>query len=157
MASYGHEMEFTSTCPKCEEISDFGIDLRTILESISVPDYSTPVVNGDVSIHFKPLTYKEQNDNSLVQFQDQYLVGIYISVNAYGLPSFPNISFTIHHSTDPPYIIALASSTIPVAFITKSSVTVIGTYISASLHFLPPNRSSTPSRNFHLRKPRTIR
>lgn len=74
MASYGHEMEFTSTCPKCEEISDFGIDLRTILESVKVPDYSTPVTNGDISIHFKPLSYREQNDNNIAQFQDQKML-----------------------------------------------------------------------------------
>ena len=74
MASYGHEMDFTSTCPACEEISDFGIDLRTILESIQVPDYATPVINGDVTIYFKPLSYKEQNDNNLAQFQDQKML-----------------------------------------------------------------------------------
>jgi len=74
MASYGHEMDFTSTCPKCEEISDFGIDLRNILESIKVPDYASEVAHGDVSIHFKPLSYKEQNDNNLAQFQDQKML-----------------------------------------------------------------------------------
>ena len=74
IASYGHEMEFTSKCPKCEESNDFGIDLREIMESMTTPDFSTPVTIGDVIIHFKPLSYKEQNDNNTAQFQDQKML-----------------------------------------------------------------------------------
>tara|TARA_B100001093_G_C26753571_1_gene982302 strand:- start:638 stop:1483 length:846 start_codon:yes stop_codon:yes gene_type:complete len=74
IASYGHEMEFTSKCPKCEESNDFTIDLREIMERMTTPDFSTPVTIGDVIIHFKPLSYKEQNDNNTAQFQDQKML-----------------------------------------------------------------------------------
>ncbi len=67
-------MEFTSKCPKCEESNDFGIDLREIMERMTTPDFSTPVTIGDVIIHFKPLSYKEQNDNNTAQFQDQKML-----------------------------------------------------------------------------------
>jgi hypothetical protein len=74
IASYGHEMEFTSKCPKCEEENNFAIDLRDIMERIKSPDFSQPVVAGDVEIHFRPLTYKEQNENNAAQFQDQKML-----------------------------------------------------------------------------------
>ncbi len=74
IASFGHEMDFTSKCPKCEETNDFGIDLREILEQVKMPDFSEPVSNGDVTIYFKPLTYKDQNDNNTQQFQDQKMI-----------------------------------------------------------------------------------
>ena len=38
IASYGHEMELATRCPKCETESDFGIDLRMVLDSIREPD-----------------------------------------------------------------------------------------------------------------------
>lgn len=74
IASYGHEMEFNSKCPKCSEINEFGIDLRSIMDRIKTPDFSKPVVNGDIEIHFKPLTYTEQNRNNMLQFQDQKML-----------------------------------------------------------------------------------
>lgn len=74
IASYGHEMDFTSKCPKCNETNDFGIDLRQVLEQIKVADFSTPVVIGDVTIYFQPLTYQAQNDSNTSQFQDQKML-----------------------------------------------------------------------------------
>ena len=71
LATYGHEMEFTSRCPECEEQNDLALDLREIMERIRKADFTKPVVFGDVEIHFKPLTFKEQNDNNTAQFEDQ--------------------------------------------------------------------------------------
>lgn len=71
LATYGHEMEFTSKCPECEEQNDLVLDLREIMEKVKTADFSQPVSFGDVEIHFKPLTFKEQNDNNTAQFQDQ--------------------------------------------------------------------------------------
>ena len=39
-----------------------------------LPDYSDPVRMGDMEIHFKPLTYKEQNENNTAQFEDQKMM-----------------------------------------------------------------------------------
>ena len=74
IASYGHEMEFISKCPKCEEENNFAIDLRDIMERIKSPDFSKPATLGDVEIHFRPLTYKEQNENNAAQFSDQRML-----------------------------------------------------------------------------------
>ena len=74
IASYGHDMEFLSKCPKCEEENEFGLDLRQVMDGIRFADYSEPVRLGDMEIHFKPLTYKEQNENNTAQFEDQKMM-----------------------------------------------------------------------------------
>ena len=76
IASYGHNMEMSTTCPHCENEADYGLDLRTILEQIKTPDYSKPVVAGDLQIFFKPMTYKNLNDNNQKQFEEQKLLQV---------------------------------------------------------------------------------
>ena len=46
IASYGHDMEFLSKCPKCEEENEFGLDLRQVMDGIRFADYSEPVRMG---------------------------------------------------------------------------------------------------------------
>jgi hypothetical protein len=76
IASYGHNMEMSTTCPHCENEADYGLDLRTILEQIKTPDYSKPIVAGDLQIFFKPMTYKHLNDNNQKQFEEQKLLQV---------------------------------------------------------------------------------
>ena len=71
IASYGHEMEMSSSCPKCKENHDFSLDLRTVLDSIKPSDYSAPTTIADMSIYFRPLSYKQLNENAIRQFQEQ--------------------------------------------------------------------------------------
>jgi len=74
IASYGHEMEINSNCPKCENENSFTVDLRMILDGIKYPDYNSTVTLGDIEVHFKPLSYKEMNANSMEQFNDQKIM-----------------------------------------------------------------------------------
>jgi len=74
IASYGHNMEFSTTCPACNEINDREMDLRQVLDRIRTPDYSTPIAHGDMQIFFKPMTYKNLNDNNQLQFEEQKIL-----------------------------------------------------------------------------------
>jgi hypothetical protein len=74
IASYGHDMEFGSTCPACSDTTERSIDLRTMLDALRAPDYSAHVTHGDLEIYFRPLTYKNLNDNSQLQFEQQKLL-----------------------------------------------------------------------------------
>lgn len=74
IATYGHELDFESKCPSCEETNNYGIDLRVLLDNIKVPDYTGTVKSGDLEIFFKPMTYQMQNANQLAQFEDQKLL-----------------------------------------------------------------------------------
>lgn len=74
IATYGHSIDIDSVCPSCNEENTFGVDLRQIMEQITVANYATPVVIGDISVYFKPLSYKQQNLNTLKQFEDQKIL-----------------------------------------------------------------------------------
>jgi hypothetical protein len=74
IASYGHAMDFESSCPHCEHENSFGLDLRTVLDDMGKADYSSPMQSGDVVIFFRPLTYQQVNANSIDQFADQKLL-----------------------------------------------------------------------------------
>ena len=76
IASYGHEMEFTSTCPACNATSERTIDLRTMLDALRAPDYAAHVSHGDLEIYFRPLSYKNLNDNSALQYEQQKLLQV---------------------------------------------------------------------------------
>jgi hypothetical protein len=71
IASYGHEMDIGSACPACGEEHDFGLDLRGIIDGLKSSDYTTPLTQGDLTFHFRPLNYREMVNNSLQQFEQQ--------------------------------------------------------------------------------------
>jgi hypothetical protein len=76
IASYGHDMEFATTCPACQDTTERSIDLRTMLDALRAPDYAAHVSHGDLSIYFRPLNYKNLNDNSALQYEQQKLLQV---------------------------------------------------------------------------------
>ena len=73
IASFGHIMDLETKCPKCGNVSDYEIDLREVLESIQPSDYSEIIPVGDLKVKFKPMTYRDLNDNNKLQFEEQKL------------------------------------------------------------------------------------
>jgi len=76
IASYGHDMEFATTCPACQDTTERTIDLRSMLDALRAPDYAAHVSHGDLSIYFRPLNYKNLNDNSALQYEQQKLLQV---------------------------------------------------------------------------------
>jgi len=76
IASYGHDMEFATTCPACQDTGERSIDLRTMLDALRAPDYSAHIAHGDLEIYFRPLSYKNLNDNSALQYEQQKLLQV---------------------------------------------------------------------------------
>jgi hypothetical protein len=76
IASYGHEMEINTSCPKCEEEASYGVDLRTILDQMAAVDYEESVLVGDLTVFFKPMSYKQINDSNVIQFEEQKLINV---------------------------------------------------------------------------------
>jgi RNase P subunit RPR2 len=74
LASYGHEMNITSACPKCGHTHDVTIDLREVLDAIQMPDYNKGLTVGDLNFFFTPLSYRQLNDISRVQYEDSKLM-----------------------------------------------------------------------------------
>ena len=74
IASYGHEMEFNSTCPNCNHEAERVADLRAVLDQIKRPDYSQSITHGDIEIFLRPMSYRNLNDNNRVQFEQQKIL-----------------------------------------------------------------------------------
>ena len=74
IASFGHEMEINSDCPECRTSDEYSIDLRVVLDGLQMPDYSTPIKEGDLEITLRPMSYKDQNDVNLQQFEQQRIL-----------------------------------------------------------------------------------
>jgi len=74
IASFGHEMEINSDCPECGASDEYSIDLRVVLDGLQMPDYSTPIKEGDLEITLRPMSYKDQNDVNLQQFEQQRIL-----------------------------------------------------------------------------------
>jgi hypothetical protein len=70
-ASGGENLELDSTCPSCQDMSTYQVNLIGILSSLEPGQYDTLLEIGDLKIKFKPLTYKEINDGATAQFEVQ--------------------------------------------------------------------------------------
>lgn len=71
IASFGHELALTTTCPACNNEDDVGIDLRTILDQMHTPDYTVQIKQGDVEITIRPISYREQTKINISQYENQ--------------------------------------------------------------------------------------
>ena len=74
IASYGHEMGFSTQCPACQHVSDQTIDLRNVLDSMRPVDYAKPITSGDMEIYFRPMSYQNMSDNNKLQYENQKLL-----------------------------------------------------------------------------------
>ena len=74
IASYGHEMGFSTQCPACQHVSDQSIDLRNVLDSMRPVDYTKPITSGDMEIYFRPMSYQNMSDNNKLQYENQKLL-----------------------------------------------------------------------------------
>lgn len=70
-ASNGNDMSMSSVCPKCDELSDYTINLVSLLTKIKPGDYDKELSINDLFIKFRPLTYKEINLASVEQIDVQ--------------------------------------------------------------------------------------
>lgn len=76
IASYGHTMEIDTTCPACKEDASYGVDLRKMLDQIQSPNYAESLRYRDLEIFFRPMTYKNLNDNNAMQFEEQRILAM---------------------------------------------------------------------------------
>ena len=71
IASYGHDMDFEGTCPKCDETNTYTMDLRNVLGSIKCPNYDNIMDLQAVNIKFKPQSYLQTTQVNQAQFEMQ--------------------------------------------------------------------------------------
>lgn len=70
-ASSGSNLDVDSSCPECKEDSTYGVNLINVLSTMSAPNYDKELEVNELSIKFRPLTYKEMNEANMAQFELQ--------------------------------------------------------------------------------------
>jgi hypothetical protein len=68
-ASGNSTLEIDSTCPKCREVASYGLEIPGLLSQLKGGDYDTELQISDLTIKFKPITFKEVNEAGLAQFE----------------------------------------------------------------------------------------
>jgi len=71
IASHGHELDVETECTNCHETSDFSMDMRSVLDQMTSPNFGETVAIGNLEIYFKPIIYEEQNAINIAQFEQQ--------------------------------------------------------------------------------------
>lgn len=74
IASYGHNMGIETTCPACNHTDEYELDLRSVLDQVSMPDYHKSITHGDLEITFRPISYRDQNNTNQLQFEQQRML-----------------------------------------------------------------------------------
>jgi hypothetical protein len=76
IASYGHRMDFSGTCPHCKENNEYAVDLRTVNDGMKCPDFDQPVQAGPLKIVLQPQQYFAVNKTNLVRYEEQRMLSI---------------------------------------------------------------------------------
>ena len=76
IASFGHGMDIDTRCPKCKHPEEITLDLRAINDQIRPGDYNNSLAVGNLEFYFKPINYKDVNQNNQVQFEQQQALRI---------------------------------------------------------------------------------
>lgn len=74
VASVGEKMEVSSKCPNCSEESAYDVDLIALLQSQINCDYESPLVIGELTIKYHPLTFAQSNKHGLMQYDMQKML-----------------------------------------------------------------------------------
>jgi len=124
IASYGHVMEVATKCPACSEDAENGLDLRLVLDNMTAPDYQHVLQYGDMEFYFKPMTYKDLNENNQLQFEEQRMMQAMISEEASDEDKMRTMSSAlkkIHEITAKSMSLSIAAIKTPSALVTEKA------------------------------------
>lgn len=77
IATYGEEMEVSVRCPKCENVNDAVVDLRTVLDRLNQIKFDTKVeIGSEMIVYLRPMTYEEITKTALKAFEHQRIFQI---------------------------------------------------------------------------------
>lgn len=71
IASFGHALDLNTQCPNCNHQEEITVDLRAVNDQLRLGNYHESVHLGDLEVFFRPLNYREVNENSQQQFEQQ--------------------------------------------------------------------------------------
>jgi hypothetical protein len=69
IATYGSKLPMTFKCKKCKEDNSIDLDLSSTLEYFINLEYQDYIYIDPLTVHIKPLTYKEVTESQLKQYE----------------------------------------------------------------------------------------
>jgi hypothetical protein len=77
IATYGPEMDVTTTCPKCETVNDAMADLRVVLDNLNKLEFAKTVeIDNQMLVFLRPMTYEQITKAALKAFEHQRIFQI---------------------------------------------------------------------------------
>jgi hypothetical protein len=73
LASYGHDMDISSTCKNCSTENDNTVDLRMLLDRIRIPEFNAARIDN-LTFQFKPQIFEHNNRIAMIQYEQQRLI-----------------------------------------------------------------------------------
>jgi hypothetical protein len=73
LASYGHDMDITTTCRNCSGENDNTVDLRMVMDRLQVPEFRPERIDN-LMFKFKPQAFEHNNKINLIQYEQQRLI-----------------------------------------------------------------------------------
>lgn len=74
IASYGGEMEMSPSCPKCQAVNSFQVDLKDALSRSLYGEWKEVVDVEGLSVHLRPLAYRKITAKQIRTFEEQRLL-----------------------------------------------------------------------------------
>ena len=71
IATNGNNMTIMHSCPECDSLNEYDVDLSMIIDHFSKCYYDNKIVLKDLIIKLQPLTYKQSTEFSLKNFKIQ--------------------------------------------------------------------------------------
>jgi hypothetical protein len=77
LATYGPEMEVTTTCPNCNEDDEKAADLRVLLDNLRDLEFEEKIeIGSDMVVFIKPMAYSEISKTSIRTMEQQRIFSI---------------------------------------------------------------------------------
>lgn len=76
IATYGENMEISTTCPSCETDNAYEMDLVEWLNSISKFNYQDTLSVDQLTLHIRPYSYQEITKTNLKSFEQQRIFNV---------------------------------------------------------------------------------
>lgn len=74
IASYGKNMPISTECPECKHTDEYEIDLQQALGTVESVNFDKTVTHGDLEVYFRPMSYQDQTEINLLQFEQQRML-----------------------------------------------------------------------------------
>jgi len=76
IATFGENMEVTSSCPNCSHLNDFEMNLLGYLDELNNFNYESSVTIGELTVNIRPYTYKEVTKTAIKAMEQQKIFSI---------------------------------------------------------------------------------